>query len=67
MCGLEAVATGHICKDRLPVEKTDDDIGPLAAAATPARGALHAMGGRKVGRFALPGTGTLVPANQERR
>ena len=56
--GLEAVAAGHIGEDRLPVEKTDDDSGPLPAAA-PARCALHAVGGREVGRFALPGEGML--------
>ena len=50
--GFEAIATGHIGEDRLPVEKTDDDIGSLPAAG-PARRAFHAMGCRKIGW--LPG------------
>ena len=52
------IAAGHICKDRLPVEKTDNDVGPLPAAS-PARLAPRAVGYSKIGRLALPGQGML--------
>ena len=52
-----AIATGHIGENRLLVEKTDDDLGPIRSPPRPAALAFHAMGECEIRRFGLPGEG----------
>ncbi len=54
---LVAIATGHSAEHRFPVEKTDDNLGPVLAATSPAGLALHAMRGREIRGLGLPGVG----------
>ena len=52
-----AIASGHSGQHRLPVEKTDNNLGPILSVPGPAGLALHAVGDREIRGLGLPGQG----------
>ena len=54
---LVAIASGHSGEHRLPVEKTDGDLGSILSVPGPAGLALHAAVGCEFRGIGLPGEG----------